>query len=73
MRLTGIAAATVVAAGMLTAPQAQAQPPAHPQTCNDAFCVPGITPNVVSGSYRSNTSYYVFGTAVAGASIGRAG
>lgn len=63
------AAATVSAmlsapAGMLTAPEAQA----GPQTCNDAFCVPGITPNVVQGSYCENTTYYVFGTAVAGPS-----
>ncbi|MCV7322090.1 hypothetical protein [Mycolicibacterium confluentis] len=50
---------------MLTAPQANA----GPQTCNDAFCVPGITPNVVLGSYCDNTSYFVFGTAVAGPSI----
>jgi hypothetical protein len=49
---------------MLAAPQANA----GPQTCNDAFCVPGITPNVVLGTYCNNTSHYVFGTAVAGAS-----
>ncbi|BBZ32573.1 hypothetical protein MCNF_11780 [Mycolicibacterium confluentis] len=59
------AAAPVIVASMLTAPQANA----GPQTCNDAFCVPGITPNVVLGSYCDNTSYFVFGTAVAGPSI----
>lgn len=68
MRLTWLAAAAMVAAGMVVAPSANAQP----RPCNDAFCVPGITPNVVLGSYCSNTSYYVFGTAVAGPSI-RAG
>lgn len=66
--MTMLAAVSAVVAGMLTAPQANAEP----QTCNDPFCVPGITPNVVQGSYCSNTSYYVFGTAVAGAST-RAG
>ncbi len=65
MRLTGIAASTVMAVGLLAAPQASAEP----QTCNDPFCVPGITPNVVLGTYCPNTSYYVFGTAVAGPSI----
>lgn len=68
VRMTMLAAVSAVVAGMLTAPQASAEP----QTCNDPFCVPGITPNVVQGSYCSNTSYYVFGTAVAGAST-RAG
>ncbi len=63
--MTVVAAASAILAGMLTAPQANA----GPQTCNDAFCVPGITPNVVLGSYCSNTTYYVFGTAVAGPSI----
>ncbi|MCV7070754.1 hypothetical protein H7H73_10195, partial [Mycobacterium rufum] len=62
--MTVVAAASLVALGGLVAPPAGAEP----QTCNDAFCVPGITPNVVQGSYCSNTSYYVFGTAVAGAS-----
>ncbi|MGE2715306.1 hypothetical protein ACQI4L_14710 [Mycolicibacterium litorale] len=66
--MTMLAAVSAVVAGLLTAPQASAEP----QTCNDPYCVPGITPNVVQGSYCSNTSYYVFGTAVAGAST-RAG
>lgn len=63
-----VAAAAAIVGGLLTAPQATAEP----QTCNDPFCVPGITPNVVQGSYCDNTSYYAFGTAVAGAST-RAG
>ncbi|BBX69205.1 hypothetical protein MPSYJ_26660 [Mycolicibacterium psychrotolerans] len=68
VRLTVIAATSLVALGVMPAPQAAAEP----QTCNDPSCVPGITPNVVQGSYCSNTSYYVFGTAVAGVST-RAG
>jgi len=60
-----MAAAVVSAAGLMTAAQAGAEP----QTCNDAFCVPGITPNVVLGAPCDNTSYFVFGTAVAGPSI----
>ncbi|MFS0896920.1 hypothetical protein [Mycolicibacterium litorale] len=66
--MTMLAAVSAIVAATLTAPQANAEP----QSCNDPFCVPGITPNVVQGSYCSNTSYYVFGTAVAGAST-RAG
>jgi hypothetical protein len=55
----------MLAAGLVAAPQAVA----GPQTCNDAFCVPGITPNVVLGAPCDNTTYFVFGTAVAGPSI----
>ncbi len=72
MRPTAIAAASLLAAAMLTVPAVAVETPtahAEPQTCNDPYCVPGITPNVVLGSYCSNTSYYVFGTAVAGPSI----
>lgn len=65
MRLTLLATGSLMVAGLLTAPQANA----GPQTCNDPFCVPGITPNVVLGAPCDNTSYYVFGTAVAGPSI----
>ncbi len=52
-----VAAASMIVAGMLSAPQANA----GPQTCNDAFCVPGINPNAVLGAPCDNTSYYVFG------------
>lgn len=58
-------AASMIVAGLACVPQANAEP----QTCNDPFCVPGITPNVVLGTYCENTSYFVFGTAVAGPSI----
>jgi hypothetical protein len=56
---------SMLAAGLLTAPAAGA----GPEHCNDAFCTPGITPGVVLGSNCDNTTYYVFGTAVAGPSI----
>ncbi|MDV3127791.1 hypothetical protein M1247_22935 [Mycobacterium sp. 21AC1] len=59
------AAASAIVAGTLAAPQANA----GPQACNDAFCVPGITPNVVLGSNCDNTTYFVFGVAQAGPSI----
>ncbi|MGA5544606.1 hypothetical protein ACPCIR_22345 [Mycobacterium sp. NPDC051198] len=58
-------AASAIVAGMLAAPQANA----GPQACNDAFCVPGIQPNVTLGSNCDNTTYFVFGVAVAGPSI----
>ncbi|MUL83417.1 hypothetical protein FZI95_26550 [Mycobacterium sp. CBMA247] len=55
--MTVVVAASMIVAGMLAAPQANA----GPQTCNDAFCVPGINPNAVLGASCDNTSYYVFG------------
>lgn len=57
--------AVSVAAALMTAAPAGAEPAA----CNDPFCVPGITRNVVLGADCPNTEYYVFGTAVAGPSI----
>lgn len=60
-----VLAAPAIVAGMTVVPQANA----GPQACNDAFCVPGITPNVVLGSNCDNTEYFVFGTALAGPSI----
>lgn len=57
VRVTVVAAASAIIAGMLTAPQTNA----GPQTCNDAFCVPGINPHAVLGAPCDNTSYYVFG------------
>ena len=65
MQVTAATVASVLTAGVLQAPQAVAAP----QTCNDAWCVPGIVPNVVLGAPCSNTTYFVFGTAVAGPSI----
>ncbi|CAN5583008.1 hypothetical protein BH10ACT9_BH10ACT9_30020 [soil metagenome] len=62
LRMTGLAASSVMLAGMLTAIGQESQANAAPQTCNDAFCVPGIAPNVVLGAYCGNTSYFVFGT-----------
>lgn len=57
MRGIVLAATSVIAAGVLGVPQAAA----GPQTCNDAFCVPGINPYAVLGAPCENTSYYVFG------------
>lgn len=59
-------AASVLAAGMsIGAPGFRdAVPTAYgdPQTCNDAFCVPGIIPHRVLGAPCDNTTYYVFAT-----------
>lgn len=60
--VSGVVAASMVVAGMLTGIQSPPQASAGPQTCNDAFCVPGIAPNIVLGSYCGNTSHFVFGT-----------
>jgi len=60
-----ILGASLLATSLLAAPQAGA----GPQTCNDAFCTPGIMPYRVLGAPCDNTTYYVFGTAVAGPSI----
>lgn len=73
--LPGVLAAAILGAAPASAvpeplPPAPPMPnPAVSDVCNDAFCTPGITPNVVLGAPCENTSYYVFGTAVAGPSI----
>lgn len=74
--LTGLIAAGVLAAPTAGADDPLPRPPAPPlpnpavsDVCNDAFCTPGIKANVVLGAPCSDTSYYVFGTAVAGPSI----
>lgn len=60
----------IVAAAWLTAALVIAVPAkADPAVCDNPACVPGITPGVVLGAPCSDTSYYVFGTAVAGPSI----
>jgi hypothetical protein len=81
VRMTALALAGLLGAGVIAAAPALAddpapKPPQPPQpnpaisdVCNDAFCTPGITPNVVLGAPCDNTAYYVFGTAVAGPSI----
>lgn len=77
MRTTVLMISGIVTAGLLTAGPAAADPLPVPvplpgpasAVCQDAFCTPGITPNVVLGTPCDNTSTYVFGTAVAGASI----
>jgi hypothetical protein len=62
---SAVAAVVSVSAALTLAIPAQADP----TSCNDAFCTPGITPNVVLGAPCADTAYYVFGTAVAGPSI----
>lgn len=77
MRTTVLMASGVLAAGLLSAATAAADPVPVPSpapgpvsaVCQDAFCTPGITPNAVLGAPCDNTAYYVFGTAVAGPSI----
>lgn len=65
-----LAAAPVSAADPQPYPPAPALPnPAVSDACNDAFCTPGIKANLVLGAPCDDTSYYVFGTAVAGPSI----
>ncbi|WP_029114825.1 hypothetical protein [Mycobacterium sp. URHB0044] len=58
MRSTLVAAASMMVAGMLMPASAAAEP----SRCDDAFCVPGITPGVVLGAGCPDTGYYVFGT-----------
>ena len=77
MRTTVLMASGMLAAGLLSAGAATADPTPVPAplpgpesaVCQDAFCTPGITPNVTLGAPCGNTSYYVFGTALAGPSI----
>ncbi len=73
VRTTAIAMSGLVTAGLLVAGPAAAEPAPKPgpisAACMDAFCTPGITPNVVLGAPCGDTMFYVFGTAVAGPSI----
>ncbi|WP_020102287.1 hypothetical protein [Mycobacterium sp. 360MFTsu5.1] len=66
MRVMVLAAASMLMAGMaMAAPRSWDVLPtatADPQTCNDAFCVPGIIPHRVLGAPCDNTTYYVFAT-----------
>lgn len=66
MRVRVMAAASVLAAGVsMAAPGSwDVMPTAagDPQTCNDAFCVPGIIPHRVLGAPCDNTTYFVFAT-----------
>ncbi|MCV7383273.1 hypothetical protein H7K14_05455 [Mycolicibacter longobardus] len=59
------ALAVALAAGALGTPAPSA---ADPQQCDYPACTPGIMPDVVLGAPCSNTTYYVFGSAVAGPS-----
>ncbi len=65
MRVVVAAAAGLLTAGLLTAPVAEAEPPAPAPPpvaeCNEPSCVPGIAPGAVLGAPCTNTTYYVFG------------
>ena len=76
LALSGLGVAAFLVTAPANADDPLPRPPAPPNpnpaisdVCNDAFCTPGITPNVVLGAPCGDTSYYVFGTAVAGPSI----
>ena len=56
--MRSIVAIGVLAAGMVTAPSAAA----GPTSCDDPYCVPGITPGVVLGAPCEETTYFVFAT-----------
>lgn len=58
VRIGAVVVAASVAAGLITAAPAAAQP----QSCDGPSCVPGIKPGVVLGAPCSDTAYYVFGT-----------
>jgi hypothetical protein len=51
-------AAVLAGVGLVAAAPAAAQP----DTCDDAYCTPGITGGVVLGAPCDETTYYVFGT-----------
>lgn len=63
-------AAAAVAAGAVAAVTSAAPSVADPYVpmCDVPACTPGIAPNVVLGAPCSNTTYFVFGSAVAGPS-----
>lgn len=62
--------AAVLAAGTVAAvmPAAPAGADPYVPMCDVPACTPGIAPNVVLGAPCSNTTYFVFGSAVAGPS-----
>lgn len=69
MMAVASAVSTVLAAGAVTAAGPSAADPGAPaQQCDYPACTPGIMPNVVLGAPCSNTTYFVFGSAVAGPS-----
>ena len=56
MRSTVAVAAALTSAGLLVAPGASAN------SCNDAFCTPGVKGGVELGAPCSDTGFFVFGT-----------
>jgi hypothetical protein len=68
--MTKALVAAVLAAGTVAAvtPPAPAGADPYVPMCDVPACTPGIAPNVVLGAPCSNTTYFVFGSAVAGPS-----
>ena len=61
MRFVVAVLAALLTLGTVGAVPVAAQPPPPPAECNAPDCTPGIAPNIVLGSYCSNTTYYAFG------------
>lgn len=63
-------AVALTAGALATAGPSSGDPAAEPfvPQCDVPACTPGIMPNVVLGAPCSNTTYFVFGSAVAGPS-----
>lgn len=62
------AAALATGAVLAVAPAAPSVAEPYVPMCDVPACTPGIAPNVVLGAPCTNTTYFVFGSAVAGAS-----
>ncbi|WP_205843403.1 hypothetical protein [Mycolicibacter virginiensis] len=69
-RVMKVLVAAVLAAGTVpeVTPAAPAVADPYVPMCDVPACTPGIMPNVVLGAPCSNTTYFVFGSAVAGPS-----
>ncbi|MGB3474529.1 MAG: hypothetical protein WBA69_07065 [Mycobacterium sp.] len=69
-RVMKVLVAAVLAGGAIAGvtPAAPAVADPYVPMCDVPACTPGIMPNVVLGAPCSNTTYFVFGSAVAGAS-----
>ncbi|MGB3331824.1 MAG: hypothetical protein WBA79_03365 [Mycobacterium sp.] len=69
-RVMKVLVAAVLAGGAIAGvtPAAPAVADPYVPMCDVPACTPGIMPNVVLGAPCSNTTYFVFGSAVAGVS-----
>jgi len=63
-----VAAILAAGTGAGVTPAAPAVADPYVPMCDVPACTPGIMPNVVQGEPCSNTTYFVFGSAVAGPS-----